>query len=295
VVTSTAAQVTDPAQPIFRSAVDLVSVAATVKDRKGRLVRNLVREDFEVLVSGNTRPILSFEPSTDGPVSLALVVDLSGSMRVSDNLVSARNAADQVLSWFRPTDEGALFLFDRNLYEVQAFTSDVTQLRGALDKLEDPFGATSIFDAVARVATYVGERATKRRAIVVFTDGFDTSSKLTAAQVSSTASRVDMPIYTIVVGSALDHPIASVNDEVVSLGQLTGELCDLAHWTGGECFAVTAPAHASVAARQIVSDLRHQYLLAFESSANPGWHRLDIRMRKPNLTVRTRGGYLRAG
>jgi hypothetical protein len=71
----------------------------------------------------------------------------------------------------------------------------------------------------------------------------------------------------------------------------TGGLRDLAHWTGGELFTVIAPAQTSVAARQIVSELRHQYLLAFEASPNPGWRSLEIKARSRDLVVRARSGY----
>ena len=70
-----------------------------------------------------------------------------------------------------------------------------------------------------------------------------------------------------------------------------GGLRDLARWTGGELFTMSAPAHVSVSARQIVGELRHQYLLAFEASALPGWRSLEVRARSRDLTVRARSGY----
>jgi len=75
----------------------------------------------------------------------------------------------------------------------------------------------------------------------------------------------------------------------------TGGLRDLAPWTGGELFTVSAPAQNSLAARQIVSELRHQYLLAFEASPNPGWRSLEIKARGHELVVRARSGYTSGG
>ena len=72
---------------------------------------------------------------------------------------------------------------------------------------------------------------------------------------------------------------------------LTGELSDLALWTGGRAFAVSTIAERSVVARQIVEELRHQYLIAFESSDRPGWHPLEVRTRDKDLSVRARSGY----
>ena len=70
-----------------------------------------------------------------------------------------------------------------------------------------------------------------------------------------------------------------------------GSLTDLAQWTGGELFVTSMPSQTSVAARRIVDELRHQYLLAFEPGGNPGWHPLEVRARDRKLTVRARSGY----
>ena len=74
-----------------------------------------------------------------------------------------------------------------------------------------------------------------------------------------------------------------------------GGLRDLARWTGGELFTMSAPAQTSLAARQIVSELRHQYLLAFEASSKPGWYPLEVRTTRKNVSVRARSGYFAAG
>jgi hypothetical protein len=72
---------------------------------------------------------------------------------------------------------------------------------------------------------------------------------------------------------------------------VTTHLSNLASWTGGELMMVSAPAHASQAARDLITELRHQYLLAFESAKEPGWYELDVRTRRRELTVRARSGY----
>ena len=115
--------------------------AATVRDKRGRLVRGLEAADFQVLDNGQPRKISDFraEPS---PISLAILFDISGSMRTSDRLLAARFAAHHVLSWLEPgRDEAALFTFDSRLHEVAPFTVDTRALQGALGEV-DPFGAT---------------------------------------------------------------------------------------------------------------------------------------------------------
>jgi hypothetical protein len=119
--------------------------------------------------------------------------------------------------------------------------------------------------------------------VVVFTDGLDTSSLLTPEQVSAIASGIDVPVYVMTVVSANEHELSGSSPET--------PLRNLAQWTGGELFVTSAPAHESVAARQIVDELRHQYMLAFNASPAHGWHSLDVKTKDRDLTVRARRGY----
>jgi VWFA-related protein len=285
---------TDPVQapPIFRSGVDLVSVSAVVRDRKGRVVRNLSKADFVVSDGAEVRPIVDFSANELGPASLALLFDVSGSMEGKTKIDAARRAAGYVLSWLQPgVDEAAVFTFDSRLQEVQGFTSELGPLREALRTFK-PFGATSLYDAIAETARRVDVRTNKRRGILVLTDGVDTNSRLTPAAVSAIANSIDMPVYLFEVVSPLDHP--GGRDSVVSAtaSASAGALSDLARWTGGDLFVMSTPSQASLAAGQLLSELRHQYLIAFEPAPEAGWHRLDIRTRDSGWSVRTRSGYI---
>jgi Ca-activated chloride channel homolog len=279
----------------FRSSVDVVSVSAVVRDRKGRFVPNMGRTDFIVAENGKTRPILDFRAESDGPVKVALLFDISGSMRVGTKAVDARQAAVHILGALRPMDEAALFSFDTRLDRVTEFTSDVRVLEAALDHVESPFGQTSMYDAVAETARVVaaagsgGGHLPQRSAVVVLTDGIDTRSRLTPEQVAAISSGIDVPVYILAVMSPIDDA------RVDGRGDTPGPLSNLARWTGGEFFPVSAPAHASTAARQIVDELRHQYVLAFEASPSPGWRPLEVRTRDRDLVVRARAGYTVAG
>lgn len=285
-------------QPVrFTSAVDVVTVTAVVRDRKGRFVRDLAREDFTVVESGQSKPILDFRAESDGPVRLALLVDISGSMRLSNKAVDAKAAALQIFSAMRPQDEAALYTFDKRLDRLTGFTGDVAKLTAALDKVEDPYGQTSIYDAVAETAREAaGERKkgvalAQRRAVVVLTDAVDTGSRLTPEQVSAVASGIDVPVYVVAVMATVDDPAQRAEAGV----DPTAGLVNLSRWTGGELFTSSAPAHASVAARRIVDELRHQYVLAFEASATPGWRALEVRARNRSHVVRSRAGYTAGG
>ena len=128
--------------------------------------------------------------------------------------------------------------------------------------------------------------------MVVVTDGVDNHSLLTPSEVSGIASAIDVPVYILAVVSPLDHPGTDAGVDRSSDSPLTGPLDNLARWTGGALFVASAPAHVSVAARQIVTELRQQYLIAFEPSERAGWHPLDIRARDTHFTVRARSGYI---
>lgn len=282
----------------FKSAVDVVSVSAVVRDRKGRFVSDLLQKDFMVIEAGEPRTILDFRAESDGPVKLALLFDVSGSMRLGTKAVDSRQAAHQVLSALRPADEAAVFAFDTKLQRVRDFTSDIASLEAALDRVDPPFGQTSLYDAVAQTARIVSEagrgegRLPQRSAVVVLTDGIDTKSQLTPEQVTSIASTIDVPVYVVAVMATIDDPREADGERVA---EISSALRNLSQWTGGELFTASAPAHASVAARQIVDELRHQYVLAFEASTIRGWRPLQVSARNRSLVVRARAGYNAGG
>jgi Ca-activated chloride channel family protein len=279
---------TQPPLATFRSSVDVVRVAAVVRDRKGRFVQDLTVRDFEVLDSGRPRPISDFRQDIAG-LSIGLLFDVSGSME--GQLVNAREAARHVLSWLdAERDEAAVFQFDTQLEEASPFTVGLRSLPASMATVV-PFGATSLHDAIARTAERVGAREGRRRAVVVFTDGNDNASRLKPSEVSALASRIDVPVYIVGVVPGIDNP-TSDNATAGERSPLAGALSELATWTGGHVFVVSSPAQRSAAARQIVDELRHQYLIAFESSGNPGWHPLVVRARNKDLVVRARSGYI---
>ncbi len=272
----------------FKSGVDVVRVAAVVRDHKGRFVRDLSAWDFEILDAGRPRTITDFRHDTGG-VSVALLFDVSGSME--GHLSSAREAASHLLSWLDVRDEAAVYTFDTRLDEVTSFTTGLRSLPAAMTAVV-PFGATSLHDAIAQTAERVGVREGRRRAVVVFTDGQDNWSRLQPPQVSAIASKIDVPVYVFGVVPSIDNPASESATMTAERSALAGPLADLAAWTGGHTFVASTPGQRSIAARQIVDELRHQYLIAFESSGQPGWHSLVVRARNKDLTVRARSGYI---
>lgn len=276
----------------FKSGVEVVTVTASVRDDDGRVVRNLQKSDFEVLDSGVKTAIRDFYTG-DSPISLAVLLDISGSMSVGGNIDRARHAVEVAMTNLRvKTDEAALFTFDSVLQEVVPFTKDLNRIR-RVTLQGKPWGVTSLYDAVAQAARTVGERANRHRALFVITDGVDTNSKMTAAQVSAIASSIDVPVYLLTVLNPVDHPGGEF--EALQVSGKTADpasLADLARWTGGDIRFASVPAHASEAVRDLFEELRYQYLITFEPGVRPGWHPLEIRTRKKSLVVHARSGYV---
>jgi Ca-activated chloride channel family protein len=269
----------------FRSSVDLVPVVAIVRDQSGRLVTGLRRKDFWVEDDGVWRPIKGFSEDDTAPVSLAILVDESGSMR--ENGALTRETVDALLDALgtgrTAGDRIALLGFDSTVHELQGFTPDVGAVRRALDHV-DPFGATAAHDAIAETARRLGAQG-GRRALVVISDGLDTRSHLTLEQVSAIASAIDVPVYVV-----LTRWTVSAGPALAAA--TLGPLQELARWTGGEGFAASGAAAIETAARSIVAEVRHQYLIAFESADRPGWRVLRIHTLRSGLTVRARSAYI---
>jgi len=286
-VSATSLSVQEPVAR-FRSNVDLVRISAIVRDRKGRFVRDLKAQDFEVLEDGHPRPIADFRHDDSG-ASLAILLDASGSMQAQFG--NAREALAHLLAWLKSDhDETAVFAFDTHLAEVSAFGAALSTPPDGLSVMT-PFGATSLHDAIAGAAARVATRRGRRTAVVVLTDGRDTASHLRPNEVSAMAGAIDVPVYIVGIVSSVDNPAADVGVVEAARSPLAGPLADLASETGGQAFVASSIVERSTVARRIVEELRHQYLIAFEAGTAPGWHSLVVRARGKNLTVRTRSGY----
>jgi Ca-activated chloride channel family protein len=275
----------------FRTSVDLVRISAVVQDRRGRPVVGLSRADFELDENGTPLPIVEFGSEATG-VSLALLVDASGSMSLAGRMDAARDTVGHVISWVEAgRDEVTLLSFDKRLRTIQPFTTDPSDVQRRLPELES-YGLTSLYDAIADASRPLVARSRARRAVVVVTDGVDTSSVLSPAEVSRIASEIDVPVYVVAIRVGPDRAEGLAGAAGAPGATSDATLEDLARWTGGAAFVAGTPAETSLAARRILIELRHQYLIAFEANPRAGWHPLSIGMRKKNLIVRARGGYM---
>lgn len=276
----------DAAPVVFRSSVDLVTVTAVVRDKKGRVMRSLSREDFELLDAGKARPFTDFQSDSTAPASVTLLVDGSGSM--AGGTAAARQVSEMLLAQLTPNrDEASLMSFDTRLLTLQTFTGDFDRVRRGFTHV-DSFGASSIYDAIAGTAGIVAERTGRRRAVIVLTDGADNASAYTANEVAWIASAIDVPVYVFAVGPDATPP----SDEMHRVWKSATPLMVLARATGGDFFFAGDAAARAAAVVRVVDELRHQYLFAFEPSTADGLHRIEIRTRNGELKVRSRQWYV---
>lgn len=274
-------------RPRFRSGVEMIRVAAIVEDARGRPVEGLQRGDFEVFVGGAPAAVAEF--ATDAmPVSLAVLVDASGSIGHSPTQALIEQQVHHLISWIEiGRDEVGLFAFDTRLSELEPFTRTPSSLARHLPGLA-PFGQTAIFDAVVDASHRLARRHPDRGAVVLLTDGADTSSALDEADATRRVQAIDVPVYVIAAGEPAGRTRG--RDGVAASAALSA-MDRVARSTGGRLFLIGGPADASHAARTIVSELRHLYVLGLEARGRAGWQPISIRMRNRDLTVRTRHAF----
>lgn len=263
--------------PIFRANGRIVEVYATVTDGRGRYVDDLTADQFSILEQGQKKPVFAFENHTSS-VSVALLFDTTGSM--VNALPHLKNAALQLVDDLRPTDSVAVYSFNEIVNEMQAFTSDKDAAKSAILKTHAA-GNTALYDALIRVNHDLSAR-TGKKVIVVFTDGQDNSSMLTADIAIQRARARGIPIYTIVEGEALYQ------------AELLGQLKNMAESTGGTPFIIHQLSDIGPVFQKVSEDLMHGYLVDFQPDAgdNHVWRPIDVVLpRSTGLHVRAREGF----
>jgi VWFA-related protein len=270
--------------------LDLVTIQASVRDKQGRTLQGLTTFDFEVRDNGEVRQILSLRSDRQSPVSLAILVDMSGSMRTVQKIAMARRAFGSILDQLRPgEDEVAIFTFDSALRQRHDFTSEPGDLYGALADFE-PFGSTSLYDATAEAARLLAVRSAAHKAIIVLTDGTDTSSTLTAAEVSGLASSIAVPVFVVATVPSVDQRVM-METAARSLESDAADLRDLSEWTGGQLVFASTFVETVASASTLIDELRQRYVLAIEAASVQEWRRLDVRVKRPSAKVKARSGY----
>jgi Ca-activated chloride channel homolog len=276
---------------LIRVNVSLVHVLATVRNQSGALVGDLSKDEFEILDNGVAQQIAVFEKQSEQPLSVALLVDTSGSTakELKYETESAARFIHTLLSGGRAEDSLALYSFNYDITEQRGFTHNradlETRLRTLLKNLKGEAG-TSLYDAIFYVAHALQDRG-GRKVIVVITDGGETTSSRDLKSALKEAQFADAVIYPVVV-----MPIT--NDAGRNIG---GEnaLTFMAQGTGGRCFLPSGSSQLEKAFADIIDELRTQYVLSFYPRNVPTtkdpFHKLEIRVKSPQLRVSARNGY----
>ena len=179
----------------FKSGVELINVTATVTDSRGRFVPGLKKEDFQLYEDGQQQPITHFSAERV-PVSLGIVLDTSGSMD-GEKWVSAMNALDRfLLDLLDPNDEVFLYTFSASPQLVQDWTTDRQRVSRALGRIH-PAGGTALLDAVAEAAPLAQTGRNRKKAVVVISDGNDTSSHINVPELRQVIRETEVMVYAI--------------------------------------------------------------------------------------------------
>lgn len=310
----------------FRSGVELINVTATVTDEQGRFVPGLTKDDFRVFDDNNPMEVTHFS-NERVPVSLGIVLDTSGSM-TPDKMAAARGAIVRFMDLLGPDDEMFLYRF-ANLPELaQGWTKDRGALRSALEDLYAG-GGTAMYDAIADAIPLAQSGRNRKKAIVVISDGNDTSSETTPRELQEIIRQSEVMVYAIGVdGQARTYtraptrrfpipqpipgrrrpgwpiPLPPIGGGSGGSGGTfgvgpnqrldEGALRRVTDQTGGHTEVVNDFADLNGATARIADELSKQYYLGY---ASPGvkdgkWHAIRVEVRDQRLNVRARRGYV---
>ncbi len=262
---------------------DYVTVLTSVNGAAGLPVQNLSDADFEIYEDGQLQVISRVGRQEDQPLRLALLLDISASVR--NRLKFEQEAAlDFFRRMLRPQDRAAFYAFNHDVYLRQDLTSSLGALETAVRGLEAR-GATALYDAIFIAARRL-EREPGRRVIIVVSDGQNTVSRVTRERVLEEVNRTDAIIFGIcpVIRTEYDDFLPPPDNDF-------DLLC---RQTGGRVFMVTSLSELTTGFAQLEAELRAQYVLSYYSSndARDGrFRRIEVRVRRPGVTVRARSGY----
>lgn len=257
--------------------VDAVQVAVTVTDAHGRFVKGLTKQSFSVAEDDTPQDIRHFA-AADTALDLAVAIDVSGSMSASIDEV--RRAVKRFLDRLRPGDAVTLIGFNENIFTVARRETDPAARVRAVDRLV-AWGGTAFYDATVKALDAL-KKGAGRKAVVVFTDGDDQSSRSTLEATIARIERSDALLYAIAQGTALGSPT------------LRASLERFAASTGGRVFFETELGGLERAFSEIVEELSNHYVLGYEPTntrRDGAWRRINVAVRGPNYRVRARDGY----
>jgi VWFA-related protein len=276
--------------------VRAITIAVTVQDGKGRFVNNLLEKDFTVYENNKKRPLTYFMHDFGAPLSLTVLLDVSGSMALEDKLAECKAALRNLVTrLLRPRDEVALLIFADGQVEVAAkHATDKTEFLRVLEKIE-AYGQTALNDAVAVSPEFATRAKNEKRALLLLTDGIENDSQATPDQALEIARRVDVPIYTIGYKIPQSEQIFKSHKRSASLTSagIIETLDKFSQATGGKAYFLNEPTDLASVVQEIKNEQTHQYIIGYTSYQDTADIFRSIRVTTPNYKnkVRTRLGY----
>ena len=268
----------------FKTGTLTVPVYVTATDKDGRLIPDLLQEDFQVYDNGRLVHLTTFE-NKSAPISVIVMLDTSGSMTLILDRVKA--AAEQFLIRMLPADTGKVGAFSDKIQFLpkDTFTPDRDLLIRSLKDLD--FGyPTRLWDAIAASITQL-DPMKERKAVLVFTDGSDTASDLDLDYVMDQAVAKEIMVYAIGLTTEID---AGAGRQRSSPDR---GLKKLAEETGGGFFLLKKEDELGPTFTRVAQELHSQYVLGFSPATLDGKvHKLEVKLRKPGLNVRARKSYV---
>jgi VWFA-related protein len=293
--------------PTINVSVNVVNILCSVRDGKGALLPNLTKDDFTVTEEGKPQDIRYFTHETDLPLTLGLLVDVSGSER---NMIEIeKRAADQFFGKvLRKQDMAFLMSFGSEAELLQDSTNSVVLLRRGLDNLKLRTGATGplpspvptinqprgtiLFDAVYLAATEQLRTEVGRKAIVLITDGDDQGSRVKLTEAIEAAQKSDLIIYSI-----LYYDPSFYRSQGIMFSPGEADLRRMSEETGGHMFRVDRRTTLESVFQEIQDEMRTQYSIGYAAPGNtaPGtYRRVEVRTKQKGLKVQARKGYYSA-
>ena len=276
-------------RPSFRAGVEMVSLNVTVVDPSNRYITDLDEGDFQIFEDG-IKQELAFFNKRQQPIALSLLLDSSASME--DKLETLQKAAAEFVRRLKPGDIAQIVDFDSRVEIRQPFTTSKPELEEAI--LETAAGgSTSLHNAIyislkeLRKVRATAEEDVRRQALVVFSDGEDTSSLVSFEEVLELAKRSETAIYAIALRNAEPSQSKGFREAEFVMRQLAQE-------TGGRAFFPGRIEDLTGVYAQIADELSSQYTIGYTSKnqlRNGAWRRVIVQVTRPNATPRTKKGY----
>lgn len=282
--------------PPIKVEVQLVSLTATVEDDQGHTIGNLPREAFEIYEDGLRQEIAVFHNDESVPVSLGILFDTSGSM--VDKIDGVRDAVTHFIETTNPEDDIFLLQFGSTIRIAQDFTDDRKRLKRSIGSLR-PRGSTALYDAIVRGLDHLQGGRHKKKALLLVTDGNDTSSDATLKETIGTAQHAEAIVYALGIGhgerGSFGHIEAGFRDTVDV--EVLRSITDV---TGGRTVLLEGELHRKgedridQAVQSFSDELRKQYTLGYyplSRTSDGRFRHIQIRTRDHSHIVRAREGY----